>query len=87
MIARLQGWAWTALAVVAVLLGAYAMGGRAARRSAALQQADRQARAERAARQAQDGAGRIRDEIDADVRQLPAGDAERRLRDGWTRDR
>lgn len=30
---RLPAWAWTALAVIALLLGAYAAGGRAARRS------------------------------------------------------
>lgn len=34
---RLQGWAFMAGAVLLVLLGAYAMGGRAARRSAEIQ--------------------------------------------------
>lgn len=33
MITRLQSWAATALAVLAVLVGAYAAGGRAARQS------------------------------------------------------
>ena len=38
MIARLQSWALTALAILAVLVGAYAAGGRAARRSMELKQ-------------------------------------------------
>lgn len=47
MLSRLQAWALTALAVLAVLAGAYAMGGRAARRSAELEEERRQARARR----------------------------------------
>lgn len=47
MFSRLQAWALTALAVLAVLAGAYAMGGRAARRSAELEEERRQARARR----------------------------------------
>lgn len=42
---RLQGWALTALAVLAVLVGAYAMGGRAARKAAKLEEQRRQDRA------------------------------------------
>lgn len=47
MFSRLRAWALTALAVLAVLAGAYAMGGRAARRSAELEEERRQARARR----------------------------------------
>ncbi len=47
--ARLQGWLLMAGAVAAVLVGAYAAGGRAARRSAEI---DRQAAREQAARRA-----------------------------------
>ena len=47
MFSRLQAWALTALAVLAVLAGAYAMGGRAARRSAELEEERRQAQARR----------------------------------------
>lgn len=42
---RLQAWALTALAVLAVLVGAYAMGGRAARKAAKLEEQRRQDRA------------------------------------------
>lgn len=45
LLTRLQGWLLTAGAVVAVLLGAYALGGRAARRSAELGEQRRQDRA------------------------------------------
>lgn len=43
---RVQGWALMALAVVAVLVGAYAAGGRSARRSAQVDQLKKQAEAD-----------------------------------------
>ncbi len=84
---RVQSWLFTALAVAAVLVGAYALGGRAARRSAELERAEQRAMAERAARTAQERAKGVRDGIDADVRRLPAGGAAERLRERWNRDR
>lgn len=84
--ARIQGWLLTAGAVLAVLVGAYAVGGRAARRSADLRQAQREAQQARAAQQAQEGARRTRNEIDTEVRSLPAGGAAERLRTKYSRD-
>lgn len=45
LLTRLQGWILTAGAVLAVLAGAYAMGGRAARKAAELDEQRRQDRA------------------------------------------
>lgn len=84
---RLQGWLFTAFAVAAVLVGAYGMGSRAARRSAEIERAEHLAAAERAARTAQERARGVRDGIDANVRRLPAGGAAERLRERWSRDR
>ncbi|MFT0547512.1 hypothetical protein ACMHYO_14415 [Allopusillimonas ginsengisoli] len=50
IIAKLQSWALTALAVLAVLVGAYAMGGRAARRSVEIDRVRRDEKSREAAK-------------------------------------
>ena len=50
MISRLQGWALTAMADLAVLVGAYAAGGRAARRSVEVERSRREAKTRGAVR-------------------------------------
>jgi hypothetical protein len=76
---RLQAWALTALAVLFVLVGAYAMGGRAARRSTEQKYKYEKARREVAAAK---GAHDAQMEVDA----LPTGGAADELRRDWVRD-
>lgn len=66
-------------AVILVLFGAYAAGGRAARRAA---ESDRTAAELRGVKQAR----RTRQDVEKDIQQRPAGDALDRLRDDWSRD-
>lgn len=84
---RLKGWAAMAGAVLLVLAGAYALGGRAARKSAQLEQARRDERAAKAATAAQESARRDRDATDQTISRLPPGESAKRLRDEWNRDR
>lgn len=72
--ARLQGWLLMAGAVLLVLVGAYAAGGRAARRSAQLDRAAGEARA----REKADAVHRKLDSMDNDTVRR---DAERWVRD------
>jgi hypothetical protein len=76
---RLQAWAFTALAVLLVLVGAYALGGRAARRSTEEKYKFEKARREAAAAK---GAHDAQMEVDA----LPTGGAADELRRNWMRD-
>lgn len=85
--AKIQGWALMALAVAAVLVGAYAAGGRSARRAAEVERLNRELAGEKAARKAQERARSDRNAIDHAVRNLPAGGAAERLRREWNRDR
>ena len=84
---RVQGWLLMAGAVLLVLVGAYGAGSRAARRSAEVERAEQEVRAAKAAQKAQDSARRGRDAIDQEIRNLPAGESARRLREHWNRDR
>ena len=73
--ARLQGWLLMAGAVLLVLVGAYAAGGRAARRSAELDRAAGEARA-------REKADAVREKLDSMDNDTVRRDAER-----WVRDR
>ena len=75
---RLQGWALTALAVLLVLFGAYAWGGRTARRATTLKYDY-----EEAARAAAGAKGRYDAELE--TRELPEGGAANELRRDWMR--
>lgn len=77
--ARLQAWALTALAVLLVILGAYSLGGRAARKSA-----DQKRKYDDALRAAAGSKG-VHD-AQTEVGQLHTGAAADRLRDDWMRD-
>lgn len=72
---RLQGWLMMAGAVLLVLVGAYAAGGRAARRSAELDRAAGEARA-------REKADAVREKLDSMDNDTVRRDAER-----WVRDR
>lgn len=85
--ARVQGWALMALAVAAVLVGAYAAGSRSARRAAEVERLNREVAGEKAARKAQERARTDRNAIDHAIRNLPAGDSADRLRNEFNRDR
>lgn len=84
---KVQGWALMALAVAAVLVGAYAAGGRSARRAADVDRLNREAAGEKAARKAQERARSDRNAIDHAIRNLPVGGSAERLRREWNRDR
>lgn len=73
--ARLQGVVLTILAVVLVLFGAYAMGGRAARRAVVDKSQKRQIEA------AQD-----RSDVEDRITRTPDDRVNQRLRDNWSRD-
>lgn len=75
MIARIQGALLTMAAVVLILFGAYALGGRAARR--AVETKDQKRRIE---------AAEDRRNVEIAVDRLPADDVHQRLRDRWTQD-
>jgi type III secretory pathway component EscV len=79
LMARLQGWALTTLAVLAVLVGAYAYGHRTAKK-AAKKESDL-AEAQRATAGAK-GVEDARREVD----KLPDGGAADELRRDWMRD-
>jgi len=76
---KLKSWALTILAVLLVLVGAYAMGGRAARKGA---------QAKRNYDEALRGAAGAKGVHDAEVevRRMPAGSAADQLRRDWMRD-
>lgn len=76
---RLHAWALTALAVLLVLVGAYAMGGRASKKAA-----DRKREYDDALRAAA-GAKGVHD-ANVTVRSMPDGAAADKLRDDWMRD-
>jgi hypothetical protein len=78
ILTRLQGWALTAFAVLLVLLGAYAYGGRKARRATELKYDY-----EEAARAAAGAKGRYDAELE--TRELPEGGAADELRRDWMR--
>lgn len=75
MIARLQGILLTAAAVVLVLFGAYALGGRAARRAVEIKDQKRRI-----------DAAEDRRDVEIAVDRMPADDVHQRLRDRWTQD-
>jgi hypothetical protein len=79
ILTRLQAWALTALAVLLVLFGAYALGGRAAKKSA-----DQKKKYDDALRAAA-GAKGVHD-AEAEVRAMPTGGAADKLRSDWMRD-
>jgi hypothetical protein len=79
IVERLKAWALTLVAVVLVLLGAYAMGGRKAR-----QAAEKKRNYDDALR-AGAGAKGVHD-VEVEVRKLPAGGAADQLRRDWMRD-
>ena len=84
---KAQGWALMALAVAAVLVGAYGAGGRSARRAAEVERLNREVAGEKAARKAQERARSDRNAIDNTIRNLPAGSSAERLRREFNRDR
>lgn len=79
IIAKLKSWALTLAAIVLVLVGAYAAGGRSARRSLETKQAEDEAARLRAANEG------IRNAKDH-VANLPSGGAANELRRDWMRD-
>lgn len=79
VIEKLKGWALTALAVLLVLVGAYAMGGRASRKSA-----EKKKELDDALRAAA-GAKGVHDAT-LETRKLPDGGAGALLRRDWVRD-
>ena len=79
ILARLQAWALLVLAVLAVLLGAYAYGGRAARKAA-----DQKRKYDDALRTAA-GAKGVQD-ASTHVRSQPVGHAAGELSRDWMRD-
>lgn len=90
---RAQAWALTALAVILVLLGAYALGGRRARKAEeAKNEADRlrrdlaEEKGNAAARDEAIKAGRARLNADLNAAALAPGEAQRKLKDQWARD-
>jgi hypothetical protein len=80
IIERLKGWALTALAVLLVLVGAYAMGGRASRKAA-----DKKTNYDEALRTAA-GAKGVHD-VELNTRGMPDGAAADELRRNWMRRR
>lgn len=90
---RAQSRALTALAVVLVLFGAYALGGRRARKAEEARSAAERARRDldiergnSAAREAAIEAGRTRRDADAAADAMAPGEAQDRLRNQWSRD-
>lgn len=81
---RLQTGLLTALAVVLVLVGAYAEGGRRARQAARLEAERGRAAADNAAVAERHRSLEVRDEVERDVR--TGGGAAERLRNEWSRD-
>jgi hypothetical protein len=79
LIEKLKSWALLALAVLAVLLGAYGYGGRAARKAA-----EKKRDYDEALRAAA-GAKGVHD-VEVDIRQMPDGVAADQLRRDWMRD-
>ncbi|HBO0205064.1 TPA: hypothetical protein L4A41_002747 [Pseudomonas aeruginosa] len=75
LLSRLQSALLTAFAVAAVLFGAYALGGRAARRAVEQKASCRQVEA------AED-----RRDVDVQIDRMPDGESAERLRDDWSRD-
>jgi len=71
---RIQGAALTAGAVLLVLLGIYAMGGRAARKSVELNMQKRNVQA-----------AKDRRDVEEEIRVLPDADVDKRLHE-WNRD-
>lgn len=93
LILRAQGWALTALAVLLVLAGAYALGSTRARRAAEkANEADRlrrdlaNERANSAAQGAAIEAARVRRDADAAAAAMAPGEAQEALRNEWSRD-
>lgn len=78
ILTKLQGYALTALAVIAVLFGAYAWGGRRAKQAAETKR--KYEEAQRAAA----GAKGVHD-AQAEVNSLPTGGARDELRRDWMR--
>lgn len=79
VIEKLKGYALMVLAVLLVLLGAYAMGGRASKKSAEKKEKYRDALREAA------GAKGVHD-AEIETRKLPTGGAADQLRADWMRD-
>jgi hypothetical protein len=78
VVEKLKSWALTFLAVLAVLVGAYAIGGRKARRAAeAKHNYDEALRAGAGAKGVHD--------VEVEVRKLPTGGAADQLRRDWMR--
>lgn len=78
IIEKMKGWALTALAVLLVLVGAYAMGGRASRKAVKAKTDLNNARREAA------GAKGVHDAT-LETNKLPDGDAGIQLRNDWMR--
>lgn len=87
LLTKARAWALTALAVVAVLVGAYAWGGRRAKHAAALEAQALEAARARKVEEAVRSAAEDRNHVDQDVGRMPPGRAAERLRDEWSRDR
>lgn len=82
---RVKSWAFTALAVAAVLVGAYAYGGRRARAAAELEQRAARAASDRAVTNEIVNALERKNEITEEVAKLPPGAALSELREHWSR--
>lgn len=90
---RAQSWALTALAVVLVLLGAYALGGRRARKAEEAKSAADRLRKDlavekgnSAARETAIEAADARRDAEVAAAALAPGEAQKKLRDEWARD-
>jgi hypothetical protein len=79
IVEKLKAWALMLLAVLLVLAGAYAMGGRASRKSA-----EKKRNYDEALR-AGAGAKGVHD-AEVEIRRMPAGGAEQQLHNDWMRD-
>jgi hypothetical protein len=93
LLLRAKDWALTALSVLLVVLGAYALGGRRAKKAEqAHSEADRVKRdlaLEKANSEAKDQiiqATETRNKVEAEVEALPPGGAQQQLKDEWSRD-
>ncbi len=93
LLPRLQSWALTALAVVAVLVGAYAYGGYRARKSQELKDENERLRKDLAVERGNVAARDIavesmnaRRDAEVEISHMAPGEAQRQLREEWARD-
>lgn len=87
LLTKAKAWALVALAVVAVLVGAYAWGGRRAKQAAALEAQALEAARARKMEEAVRSAAEDRNHVDQEIGRMPPGGATERLHNRWSRDK